>query len=591
MKRETANTLKESKQDLDAFSNQDMEEALALLKTGKAAGLDNITTEMIQHFGTTTRKWVLGLINKCAETETIPRTWRRAKVVALLKPGKDPNNKKSYRPISLLCILYKLYERMIMARISPAVEEQLTPDQAGFRPGRSCCDQLLNLTQFIEDGFQKKLITGTVFVDLTAAYDTVNHRLLLSKVAKCVKNSRIVRIIQSLLSNRRFFVEMDGKKSRWRTQKNGLPQGSVLAPMLFNIYTNDQPEYEAIRRFIYADDLCLATQASDFKTIEERLSKALNILTEYYQSNSLNANPGKTQVCAFHLNNHEANTKLNITWNGQLLENDNFPVYLGVTLDRTLSYNEHTTKVKAKVATRNNLLSKLANSNWGANPTTLRSTALALSYSTAEYCSPVWAKSCHAKMVDPELNNACRIITGTLRPTPLPAVYRLAGIAPPHIRREAQLGAQKHKQEHDNRHPLSDHTTPRSRLTSRSSFMTAESLDPEHLPQHRVDRWTEWDNHDSNAIQAPREELPSGTDLPRKDWVTLNRARAKVGKTASNLHRWGFAPTSECPCGNPNQTMQHLLQECSLGPFCSDRDLRTCNRHAKNWIRHWRDKT
>ena len=96
-----------------------------------------------------------------------------------------------------------------------------------------------------------------------------------------------------------------------------------------------------------------------------------------------------TQVCAFHLNNHEANTKLNITCNGQLLEIDSFPVYQGVTLDRTFSYKEQTTKWKAKVARRNNLLSKLANSNWGANPTTLRSTALALSYSTAESCLPV----------------------------------------------------------------------------------------------------------------------------------------------------------------------------------------------------------
>ena len=589
-KRETANITKDSINQFDDFTEQELKEALALLKTGKAAGLDNITTEMIQHFGATTRSWVLTLLNKCAQTCTIPRAWRRAKVAALLKPGKDPNHKKSYRPISLLCILYKLYERMIMARISSAVEEQLTPDQAGFRPGRSCCDQLLNLTQFIEDGFEEKKITGAVLVDLTAAYDTVNHRLLLNKVAKVVKNSKTVKIIQSLLSNRRFYVEMDGRKSRWRTQKNGLPQGSVLAPTLFNIYTNDQPVFEAIRRFIYADDLCLATQAKDFKTIEARLSKALNILTEYYKENSLNANPGKTQVCAFHLNNHEADTKLNITWNGQMLENVRFPVYLGVTLDRTLSYKEHTRKVKAKVATRNNLLSKLANSNWGTNPSTLRSTALALSYSTAEYCSPVWANSCHAKSIDPELNNACRIITGTLRPTPLPAVYRLAGIAPPHLRRETQLRTHKHKQEHDRRHPLSGHIPPRSRLSSRSSFMKAESLDPDTSSKHRTERWTQWDVYNNDAIQTPKEQLPSGTYLPRKDWVTLNRARAKVGKTASSLHKWKLAPTSECPCGNPNQTMQHILTDCNLGPICTDRDLLRSNRNAKSWIKTWRDK-
>ena len=121
---------------------------------------------------------------------------------------------------------------------------------------------------------------------------------------------------------------MDGRKSRWRTQKNGLPQGSVLALTLFNIYTNDQPQYDGIRRFIYADDLCLASQAINFETIERRLSNALSILTEYYKENSLYANPGKTQVCAFRLNNHQANRKLDIKWNDNQLENDSFPVYL-----------------------------------------------------------------------------------------------------------------------------------------------------------------------------------------------------------------------------------------------------------------------
>ena len=560
------------------------------MKTGKASGLDGITTEMIQHFGPKTMSWVLNLFNNCAATCRIPNGWRKTKVVALLKPGKDPKVPKSYRPISLLCILYKLYERMIMARMSPTVEENLTPDQAGFRPGRSTCGQLLNLTQYIEDGFEEKQITGTVFVDLTAAYDTVNHKLLLLKVAKTIKNRKIVSIIQTLLENRRFFVEMDGRKSRWRLQKNGLPQGSVLAPTLFNIYTNDQPEFDLIRRFIYADDLCLATQSTSFNAIETRLTYALNSLTNYYNKNSLNANPNKTQVCAFHLNNHQANTKLNINWNGQLLKYDEHPVYLGVTLDRTLSFSQHAMNVKAKVAARNSLLRKLANSNWGADPKTLRTTALALSYSTAEYSSAVWARSCHAKKVDSELNNACRIVTGQLRPTPLPLLYRTAGIAPPDIRRQTHANVQKYKQETDLRHPLFDHDFPRARLKSRKSFRTVESVHPDQAASHRLETWNKWDNIVNEAVQPPREQLPSGTDLPRKNWVTLNRARAKVGKTTSTLHKWKLRPNSECPCGNLNQTMDHILSECTEGPHCTDQDLKDCTNAAQAWITHWRDK-
>ena len=107
--------------------------------------------------------WVLNLFNYCADvsdTCRIPNGWRKARVVALLKPGKDPNATIGYRPISLLCILYKLYERMIMDHMSPTVEEKLNPDKAWFRPGRSTCGQLLNLTQYIEDGYEERQIPG-----------------------------------------------------------------------------------------------------------------------------------------------------------------------------------------------------------------------------------------------------------------------------------------------------------------------------------------------------------------------------------------------------------------------------------------------
>ncbi|KAK3889698.1 hypothetical protein Pcinc_006264 [Petrolisthes cinctipes] len=475
--------------------------------------------------------------------------------------------------------------------MSNTFEEQLSPDQAGFRPGWSCCGQLLNLTQYIEDGNETTQITGAVLVDLTAAYDTVNHRILLLKLAKIIRNTNIVRIIQSLLGNRLFFVEMDGKKSRWHTQKNGLLQGSALAPMLFNIYTNDQPEFTDIKRFIYADDLRLATQSRSFETIEIELSDALEHLTEYNKRNCLNANPGKTHMCAFHLNNHQANRKLNIIWDKVRLNDDQYPVYLGVTLDRTLSFAEHVRKTELKVATRNNLLGKLANSNWGADPRTLRTTALALSYSTAEYCSAAWDRSCHAHKVNPEMSNSCRIITGTLRPTPLPILYRTKGIAPPHIRGETQAKVQKYIQENYVRHLIFGHSGIRRRLKSRKSFMTIDSLEHMESTNYRLQKWREWDPVTPNdAIQSLCKHLLSGKNLSRKDWVTLNRARSKVGKTGNNLLKWGFALTSECLCGNPYQTKEHILCDCELGPTCTDEDLAKTNDTALRWIQYWRNK-
>ena len=129
-------------------------------------------------------------------------------------------------------------------------------------------------------------------------------------------------------------VEQGDQKSRWRRLRNGLPQGSVLAPLLFNIYTNDQPKTEGTRRFIYADDLGISAQHAEFEVVEESLSKAVDELTPYYKVNHLRANPSKTQVCAFHLRNREAKRQLQVTWSGTALEYCEHPVYLGVTLDQ-----------------------------------------------------------------------------------------------------------------------------------------------------------------------------------------------------------------------------------------------------------------
>ena len=172
-------------------------------------------------------------------------------------------------------------------------------------------------------------------------------------------------------------------------------------------------------------------QSISFNNIERVLTDALESLSSYYKMWFLNANPGKTQVCALHLNNNQAQRTLKIKWEGKTLNHDKFPVYLGVTLDRTLSFRVHVRNLKEKLSSRNNLISKLANSSWGADPKTIKTSVLALCYSTAEYCAPAWTRSCHAAKVDVELNQACRNITGNLKPTPLSSLYCLASIAPP----------------------------------------------------------------------------------------------------------------------------------------------------------------
>ena len=180
----------ESKSLYEAYKKQHMSNPFdsTTLDTGneliskKEAGIDDVLVEQLSNLGPRAHRWLNSMLNVCSTENRIPKLWRQAMIIAILKPSKDSAIPKSYRPISLLCHMYKLYEHLILNKIAPSVDRHLINEQAGFRPGQSCCSQLLNLTQHIEDGYQRGMITGAAFVDLFAAYDTVNHRLLIRKL-------------------------------------------------------------------------------------------------------------------------------------------------------------------------------------------------------------------------------------------------------------------------------------------------------------------------------------------------------------------------------------------------------------------------
>ena len=140
------------------INKEDCRKGVAILKNNKASSRDHVLVEQLKNLGPKAHRWLLTMLNKCFMENKIQTLWRQSKIIAILKPG-------SYRPISLLCHTYKLYERMILNRIAPTIEQHLIKEHAGFRPGKSCTSQLLNITQHIEDGYQESMITGTAFVD------------------------------------------------------------------------------------------------------------------------------------------------------------------------------------------------------------------------------------------------------------------------------------------------------------------------------------------------------------------------------------------------------------------------------------------
>ena len=285
--------------------------------------------------------------------------------------------------------------------------------------------------------------------------------------------------------------------------------------------------------------------------VEETIEDALEEITQYYRSNSMRANPDKTQVTAFHLRNKEAKRSLKVKWGNTELANKDHPKYLGVTLDRTLSYKQHIHNTKMKVATRNNLLWKLANSKWDTNASTIRTTELALCYSVAEYAATVWARSHHAYILDSELNTACRAITGYLKSTNVEDLYLHAGIAPPDIRRNVCARVEKKKQQSNVAHSLCGQNPTESRLTSISCFLSSVRPAEFHPKVIHCNEWQHRLNTKTHSCSANlTESLARGHTSQWTTWRCLNRLRTGVNCSKKQRKKWGYyGGDTTCDCG------------------------------------------
>ncbi|KAE9527209.1 hypothetical protein AGLY_012907 [Aphis glycines] len=364
--------------------------------------------------------------------------------------------------------------------------------------------------------------TAIAFIDLTAAYDTVWQEDLITKFLKIIPCLTLCKIINEMLSNRLFKVVIGDNYTKLRVLNNGLLQGSILAPLLFNLYNSDIPNTKS-SKYMYADDIDLATQENIFEACELNLINDMEILNQYFKKWRLRLNPSKTEVALFHLNNRQSKHEINIIFDGKKIANNHTPSYLGVTLDRTMTYKYHLTKVAAKIKTRNNIIRKLAN--------TLRISAMALTYSVAEYCAPVWINSSHMNKIDTQLNAIMRTITGTIKSTP---VHWLPCILNNNLPIHKDI----------------NHSQIQRLKSRKPPWKLAQNL--------RSDGF----NPNSKWINEWKDENPDILNLIENPTTRQPGIRTRYGKTGQMLCKWGLRPTLECDCGNTIQIIEHIVEEC-----------------------------
>ena len=564
------------------------------MQSGKAPGPDDIHPEFILHLRNSTTNWLRLFLTACLTFQAIPNIWRKAKAIGILKQNKPAEQPKSYRPISLLCIPFNLMERLILNRIKHTVEAYIPHEHAVFREGRSTTDQVTLLTEDIEAGFQRKEKCGVVLFDLSAAYGTVWHRGLKLKLLKVIPDKSLVNFIMNMISSRSFVLYPSEEKSKRRFLKNGVPQGSVLAPLLFNIYTADLPHTRS-KKYIYADDIALMISDKSIVPIEHSLSEDLDTMSSYFDNWRLKLNLGKTVCSSFHLAHRLADYQLKVRCNGNIVPCESHQTYLGITLDRTLTYKNHLDRLSQKVSARNNLLRRLSGQTWGASLNILQTSAVRLVYAPAEYCAPTWSHSTHTKKIDIALNSTMRIVSGCLRSTPVDYLPVVSGIVPPDIRRSSHTLKICAKAKANQTHLLHE-ITRNSDINPNLLLNTRKSFHPQCTQLHNTPtadtptsgqrlHGTLDGKANSTRLQkyiSTPNKHPPGHDLNRHCWVRLNRLRTGHGRFGHMMQKMGLREDAACSCGEAKQTAEHVIN------FCPDTtcygDCLALDKAATDWL-------
>jgi exonuclease III len=329
--------------------------ALQNLDVKKAPGPDGISPRILRKMSIAIAPALSHIISLSWRNSEIPSDWKKAVVVPIPKKARS-SNPEDYRPISLTCIVSKIAERFVYTQIEKGIESGLPTQQFGFRSGRSTTDALVRAEAMTLKAMENCKGTSTrvaiVSFDIQKAFDSVSHGKLMEHLQQKFNislNSR--RWLQAFLSDRCFCVKVGSSFSDWSHITCGVPQGTVLGPVLYNAATaglQDIKLSDGAESTLYADDLLLIKRISTVEE-EQQLQDDCNILNSYYNQETLQLNGQKTRLLIASVSpQHQRPLLCPLTVNGCQVDKVSSLKYLGVTFDERLTFEEHGTIVSSK---------------------------------------------------------------------------------------------------------------------------------------------------------------------------------------------------------------------------------------------------
>ncbi len=333
---------------------EEIDNIISNLKPKTSSGHDNINAKFLKYLKNELKVPISLLANKSLTDGIYPETYKLAEVVPIHK-NKSKEDINNYRPISLLPTVSKILEKLLHKRVYKFLIKNkiLYNSQYGFRPNHSTDNAITELITDLTNNFEEKTNSLSIFLDLSKAFDTIDHKILLRKLTSYGIRGTCYKWFESYLTNRTQYVRINKTKSITKDVTCGVPQGSVLGPLLFIIYTNDLPNsLTHTHAILFADDTTIYTKSNNLKTLFDNVNSDLQNLYDWFNANKLSLNISKTHYMLFTNYDIPDLTLQNfeIKIGSQPIERKKHVKFLGVQIDENLNWHEHIINTMNKVA-------------------------------------------------------------------------------------------------------------------------------------------------------------------------------------------------------------------------------------------------
>ena len=348
---------------LTPVTSIEVNDLINILNPSKSVGPNSIPIKLLKIIGCSVSPLLALLVNQSFQSGIFPDKLKIAKVISIFKKG-NPELPSNHRPISLLPIFSKLFEKVMYKRLYRFLEihEVLYSLQFGFQENHSIDHALVSLTEAVRTTLDNKRLGCGIFIDLQKAFETVNHRILLSKFEHYGIRGCALEWFRSYQPDRKQYVSVNGSNSNLLSITCGVPQGSVLGPLLFLIYINDLPNAsKKLTFYLFADDTNIYYESKDLFNLIKIVNKELRLAKKWLDANKLSLNIDKTNYIIFHSSSLNLPSGSDIKIGKKHIKRVKFVKFLGLLLDEHLSWKYHLSELSKKLARTCGMFFKIRN--------------------------------------------------------------------------------------------------------------------------------------------------------------------------------------------------------------------------------------